>query len=242
MFLNFAIMGIVLSFVIDNLFLLWSDSMLIIPHFFQTVETYNYVMWVRVCISCLLNAELYKCPLCFQRFGLIWHPQQLQVQCLVVKLWKLDLNFLEWVEQHLLQSQRLPWPPTGPPPTPTSTTTTSTNTITIGFIFSRKPVISIGINDTVRVGFASTPFTLAVNFIIMPVMTYGQLASLINKWNLELEDQEVITRSPRPMLGTVHWLTIVRRWLFYMEKWKKWNWIRKNWKKNWIWYCCSKRN
>lgn len=57
---------------------------------------------------------------------------------------------------------------------------------------------------TLPVGFASTLFTSTVNLIITSMMIYGQLAGLINKWNLELEDQEVITRSYRPMLGTVH--------------------------------------
>lgn len=174
-------------------------------------------MWVRVRIPCLLSAEFYKCPLRFHRFGLIWHLQPPQLQCLVVKLWNLDLNHLEWVEQRLLQSQQLPWPSPGPPPTPASSTTT----ITIGFTFRRKPVISSGINETVPVSFASTPFTSTVKLILTPVMTYGQLACVINKWNLELEKQEFITRSRRPMLGTVNWLTTVRRWLFYMENWKK---------------------
>ncbi|ELK38630.1 RNA-binding protein 41 [Myotis davidii] len=76
------------------------------------------------------------------------------------------------------------------PPTTTITTTTTTTTTTSEFTFSRKPPISTGIKYTIPVGLASIPLTSTVNLIITPVMTYHQLDKLINKWNLELEDQE----------------------------------------------------
>uniref|UniRef100_A0AAA9RWW7 Nucleoporin 62 C-terminal like n=2 Tax=Bos TaxID=9903 RepID=A0AAA9RWW7_BOVIN len=67
--------------------------------------------------------------------------------------------------------------------TTTTVTTTTTTTATSSFTLNLKPLTSIGINNTV-------PFTPTVNAIITPVMTYGQLDGLVNKWNLELEDQE----------------------------------------------------
>uniref|UniRef100_A0A9L0IG69 Nucleoporin 62 C-terminal like n=1 Tax=Equus asinus TaxID=9793 RepID=A0A9L0IG69_EQUAS len=67
--------------------------------------------------------------------------------------------------------------------TTTTVTTTTTTTTTSGITFNLKPLSSTGINNTV-------PFTSTVNAIMTPVMTYGQLDGLINKWSLELEDQE----------------------------------------------------
>ncbi|KAL2768363.1 nucleoporin-62 C-terminal-like protein [Daubentonia madagascariensis] len=67
--------------------------------------------------------------------------------------------------------------------TTTTVTTTTTTTITSGFIVNLKPLTSTGINNTV-------PFTSTVNAIVTPVMTYGHLEGLINKWSLELEEQE----------------------------------------------------
>uniref|UniRef100_A0A8D1JRQ3 Nuclear pore glycoprotein p62 n=2 Tax=Sus scrofa TaxID=9823 RepID=A0A8D1JRQ3_PIG len=67
--------------------------------------------------------------------------------------------------------------------TTTTVTTTTTTTITSGFTLNIKPLTSTGIDNTV-------PFTSTVNAIITPVMTYGQLDGLVNKWSLELEDQE----------------------------------------------------
>ena len=67
----------------------------------------------------------------------------------------------------------------------------STNTTaTRGFTLNLKPLTSTEINSTVQVGFTSILFTFTVNTIITPVMTYGQLDGLANKWSLELEDQE----------------------------------------------------
>uniref|UniRef100_A0A4W2GCT2 Nucleoporin 62 C-terminal like n=1 Tax=Bos indicus x Bos taurus TaxID=30522 RepID=A0A4W2GCT2_BOBOX len=74
--------------------------------------------------------------------------------------------------------------------TTTTVTTTTTTTATSSFTLNLKPLTSIGINNTVPVSITSIPFTPTVNAIITPVMTYGQLDGLVNKWNLELEDQE----------------------------------------------------
>ncbi|XP_023379598.1 nucleoporin-62 C-terminal-like protein isoform X1 [Pteropus medius] len=74
--------------------------------------------------------------------------------------------------------------------TTVTTTTTTTTTTTSGLAFSLKPLTSPGINNTIPVGFASIPFTSTVNAIVTPVMTYGHLEDLVNKWSLELEDQE----------------------------------------------------
>lgn len=36
----------------------------------------------------------------------------------------------------------------------------------------------------------SVPFTSTINAVVAPMMTYGQLHGLLNKWSFELEDQE----------------------------------------------------
>nr|KAF6436072.1 nucleoporin 62 C-terminal like [Rousettus aegyptiacus] len=74
--------------------------------------------------------------------------------------------------------------------TTVTTTTTTRTTTTSGLAFGLKPLTSPGINNTVPGGFASIPFTSTVNAIITPVMTYGHLEDPVNKWSLELEDQE----------------------------------------------------
>ncbi|XP_045850761.1 nucleoporin-62 C-terminal-like protein [Meles meles] len=74
--------------------------------------------------------------------------------------------------------------------TTTVTTTTTTTTTTSGFTLNLRSLTSCGINNIVPVGINSLPFTSTVNSIVTPVMTYGQLDGLINKWNLDLEDQE----------------------------------------------------
>ncbi|XP_014650839.1 PREDICTED: nucleoporin-62 C-terminal-like protein [Ceratotherium simum simum] len=74
--------------------------------------------------------------------------------------------------------------------TATTVTTTTTTTTTSGITFNLEPLPSTGISYTVPVGITSIPFTSIVNAIMTPVMTYGQLDGLINKWSLELEDQE----------------------------------------------------
>ncbi|XP_057395055.1 nucleoporin-62 C-terminal-like protein isoform X1 [Balaenoptera acutorostrata] len=75
--------------------------------------------------------------------------------------------------------------------TTTTVTTTSTSTSTTSsFTLNLKPLTSTGMNNTPPFGLTSRPFTSTINEIITPVMTYGQLDDLINKWSLELEDQE----------------------------------------------------
>ncbi|XP_004414471.1 PREDICTED: nuclear pore glycoprotein p62-like [Odobenus rosmarus divergens] len=74
--------------------------------------------------------------------------------------------------------------------TTTVTTTTTTTTTTSGFTLNLRSLTSSGINNIVPVGINSLPFTSTVNAIVTPVMTYGQLEGLINKWSLDLEDQE----------------------------------------------------
>ncbi|XP_058906276.2 nucleoporin-62 C-terminal-like protein isoform X2 [Kogia breviceps] len=75
--------------------------------------------------------------------------------------------------------------------TTTTVTSTSTSTSTTSsFTMNLKPLTSTGMNNTVPFGMTSIPFTLTINEIITPVMTYGQLDGLVNKWSLELEDQE----------------------------------------------------
>ncbi|XP_047392045.1 nucleoporin-62 C-terminal-like protein [Sciurus carolinensis] len=74
--------------------------------------------------------------------------------------------------------------------TTTTVTTNTTTTITSGFNLNLRPLTSPGINTTDPVSVSSVPLTSTVNSIITPVMTYGQLDGLINKWSLELEDQE----------------------------------------------------
>uniref|UniRef100_A0A8C6RM22 Nuclear pore glycoprotein p62 n=1 Tax=Nannospalax galili TaxID=1026970 RepID=A0A8C6RM22_NANGA len=72
-----------------------------------------------------------------------------------------------------------------------STTSSTTTTTTSGFALSLKPLVPAGIPSSV----ASTGTTLPVPSTTAgtttgPSMTYAQLESLINKWSLELEDQE----------------------------------------------------
>nr|XP_025722383.1 nucleoporin-62 C-terminal-like protein [Callorhinus ursinus] len=74
--------------------------------------------------------------------------------------------------------------------TTTVTTTTTTTTTTSSFTLNLRSLTSSGINNIVPVGINSLPFTSTVNAIVTPMMTYGQLEGLINKWGLDLEAQE----------------------------------------------------
>ncbi|PKK24563.1 nucleoporin 62kDa C-terminal like, partial [Columba livia] len=74
-------------------------------------------------------------------------------------------------------------------PGTTAATTTSTATSTTsasGFALNLKPLSTTG---ATAVG-TSTAAVTATPASAPPVMTYAQLESLINKWSLELEDQE----------------------------------------------------
>ncbi|XP_020320243.2 nuclear pore glycoprotein p62 [Oncorhynchus kisutch] len=68
----------------------------------------------------------------------------------------------------------------------TATTTASAGT---GFSLGMKPAGATGIGSTVPItGIATTITTVTAS--APPVMSYTQLEGLINKWSLELEDQE----------------------------------------------------
>ncbi|XP_027701373.1 nuclear pore glycoprotein p62 isoform X2 [Vombatus ursinus] len=72
--------------------------------------------------------------------------------------------------------------------TVTSTTTTTTSATTTGFALNLKPLTTPG-TGIIPSTCATLPSATTAPSII-PVMTYAQLESLINKWSLELEDQE----------------------------------------------------
>ncbi|XP_074134280.1 nuclear pore glycoprotein p62 isoform X2 [Sminthopsis crassicaudata] len=69
-----------------------------------------------------------------------------------------------------------------------STTAITTSVSTPGFALNLKPLTTTGLSTvpSTCVPLSSTSTTPSVS----PMMTYAQLESLINKWSLELEDQE----------------------------------------------------
>ncbi|NXM08442.1 NUP62 protein, partial [Tyrannus savana] len=72
------------------------------------------------------------------------------------------------------------------PGTTTATTSTATGTTTAsGFPLNLKPLTTTG-----AIGAVTSTVTTTTTTSTPPVMTYAQLESLINKWSLELEDQE----------------------------------------------------
>ncbi|ELK28563.1 PREDICTED: nuclear pore glycoprotein p62 isoform X1 [Myotis davidii] len=82
----------------------------------------------------------------------------------------------------------------GPGAAPTASTATSTpaaTTSTSSFSLNLKPLAPAGIpsNAPTAITAPSGP-SAATGVSTSPVMTYAQLESLINKWSLELEDQE----------------------------------------------------
>ncbi|XP_057569114.1 nuclear pore glycoprotein p62 [Hippopotamus amphibius kiboko] len=75
--------------------------------------------------------------------------------------------------------------------TATTTTATTTTTTTTGFSLNIKPLAPAGIpSNTAASGTALAGPSAAAGGSASPAMTYAQLESLINKWSLELEDQE----------------------------------------------------
>ncbi|XP_076203303.1 nuclear pore glycoprotein p62-like isoform X3 [Aptenodytes patagonicus] len=72
---------------------------------------------------------------------------------------------------------------------PTSSTTTglSRTTSASGFALNLKPLTTTG---AIGAGTSTAAITTTTTTSAPPVMTYAQLESLINKWSLELEDQE----------------------------------------------------
>ncbi|XP_045843761.1 nuclear pore glycoprotein p62 [Meles meles] len=68
---------------------------------------------------------------------------------------------------------------------------TTTTTTTTGFALNLKPLAPAGIASNAPAAVAAPPGPSAgTGASASPVMTYAQLESLINKWSLELEDQE----------------------------------------------------
>ncbi|NXV79595.1 NUP62 protein, partial [Atlantisia rogersi] len=72
------------------------------------------------------------------------------------------------------------------PGTTAATTSTTTSTTASGFALNLKPLNTTG---AIGAGTSTAAITTATASA-PPVMTYAQLESLINKWSLELEDQE----------------------------------------------------
>ncbi|KAF6288711.1 nucleoporin 62 [Rhinolophus ferrumequinum] len=72
-----------------------------------------------------------------------------------------------------------------------TSTATTTSTSTSSFALNLKPLASAGISSNAPSTItAPTGPGAATGVSASPVMTYAQLESLINKWSLELEDQE----------------------------------------------------
>ncbi|XP_053462639.1 nuclear pore glycoprotein p62 [Nycticebus coucang] len=75
--------------------------------------------------------------------------------------------------------------------TATTTATTTTTTTTTGFALNLKPLAPAGIPSNAAATVTAPPGPSATTgSATSPVMTYAQLEGLINKWSLELEDQE----------------------------------------------------
>ncbi|KAM6381703.1 nuclear pore glycoprotein p62-like [Pluvialis apricaria] len=74
------------------------------------------------------------------------------------------------------------------PATTAATTSAATGTTTAsGFALNLKPLTTTG---AIGAGTSTAAITTTTTTSAPPVMTYAQLESLINKWSLELEDQE----------------------------------------------------
>ncbi|XP_003507307.1 nucleoporin-62 C-terminal-like protein [Cricetulus griseus] len=74
--------------------------------------------------------------------------------------------------------------------TTTTVTTNTTTTMTSGFNLYFKPPALPWTNDTGLINVATLPVTMTVNSIVTPVMTYGHLDSMVDKWNRQLQEQE----------------------------------------------------
>ncbi|NXJ58739.1 NUP62 protein, partial [Spizaetus tyrannus] len=75
-----------------------------------------------------------------------------------------------------------------PGTTAAATSTATSTTSASGFALNLKPLTTTGVIGAVTSTAAITTTTTTTS--APPVMTYAQLESLINKWSLELEDQE----------------------------------------------------
>ncbi|XP_037676499.1 nuclear pore glycoprotein p62 [Choloepus didactylus] len=76
--------------------------------------------------------------------------------------------------------------------TTTATATSATATTTTGFALNLKPLAPVGLSGTVPATITAPPPGPGAGSgaPASSAMTYAQLESLINKWSLELEDQE----------------------------------------------------
>ncbi|KAM6124753.1 LOW QUALITY PROTEIN: nuclear pore glycoprotein p62-like [Phoenicopterus ruber ruber] len=74
-----------------------------------------------------------------------------------------------------------------PGTTAAATSTATGTTAASGFALNLKPLTTSG---TIGAGTSTAAITTTAATSAPPVMTYAQLESLINKWSLELEDQE----------------------------------------------------
>ncbi|XP_059680413.1 nuclear pore glycoprotein p62-like isoform X1 [Gavia stellata] len=74
-----------------------------------------------------------------------------------------------------------------PGTTAAATSTATSTTSASGFALNLKPLTTTG---AIGAGTSAAAITTTTTTSAPPVMTYAQLESLINKWSLELEDQE----------------------------------------------------
>ncbi|KAL2762933.1 nuclear pore glycoprotein p62 [Daubentonia madagascariensis] len=75
--------------------------------------------------------------------------------------------------------------------TSTTTTTTTSSSSSSSFALNLKPLAPAGIPSNAAATVTAPPGpSAATGAATSPAMTYAQLESLINKWSLELEDQE----------------------------------------------------
>uniref|UniRef100_A0A8D1NUR4 Nuclear pore glycoprotein p62 n=1 Tax=Sus scrofa TaxID=9823 RepID=A0A8D1NUR4_PIG len=82
-------------------------------------------------------------------------------------------------------------PPGAASTTSAATTTTAAAATTTGLALNLKPLAPAAIpSNTAASGTAAAGPSAATGVSANPAMTYAQLESLINKWSLELEDQE----------------------------------------------------
>ncbi|XP_037372979.1 nuclear pore glycoprotein p62 [Talpa occidentalis] len=76
-------------------------------------------------------------------------------------------------------------------PTATAAATATTSASSTGFALNLKPPAPAGITNNVPASVTAPPGSTAGPVAsVSPAMTYAQLEGLINKWSLELEDQE----------------------------------------------------
>lgn len=81
--------------------------------------------------------------------------------------------------------------PGAAPPSSIATSTAAPTTTSSSFALNLKPLAPAGVSSTAPTAVtAPSGPSVATGVSTSPAMTYAQLESLINKWSLELEDQE----------------------------------------------------